>query len=485
MADGKTIQLSEKEQLRRQRMLNGNQMGILFSIALPLVFYNSIGQIFQFIDTLIAADMSSEVVTTVSFVMQIEKMLQAVGAGLAIGGGVLIGRAFGSGDMEKVKKLVSSIFIIAIAIGIVLFAVIVPFMYPVLRLFGMKEELCGQGAVYADLVVASIVFQFINTIFFAIQKSQGKTKLIMWGNLLVIAVKSSINIVTISLVENGVIPVEHGIYYLPVATLLAHFILNIIAIVNLSSKKNPFRLSWKSRSFDKEFIKSLSGLSVPVFLEKFIFAAGKAIVNGLCGKFPADNAVGALGVSDRICGFATNPVSGVQEAESSLVSNNIGNENIRRAISFFWRSLVLALSYVLVVFVITYIFEDKLINLFVKEKGSEFAGQIKQIFDLERYDNFLIAINASVMGLLYGFGKTKISMVLNIVRLFGYRIPSLLLLIQLSDSGNKVLQFCGMSFSGLEPIGLAMLISNSLVGITGGIVAIVFIRKNTRKLNNC
>jgi len=480
-----TIQLSEKEQLRRQKMLSGDQMSILFSIALPLVFYNSIGQIFQFIDTLIAADMSSEVVTTVSFVMQIEKMLQAVGSGLAIGGGVLIGRAFGSGDMEKVKKLISSIFIIAIGIGLVLFLVIVPFMYPVLRFFGMRADLCTQGTVYADLVVASIVFQFINTIFFAIQKSQGKTKIIMWGNLLVIAIKSSINVITISFVKKGVIPVEQGIYYLPVATLLAHFILNIIAITNLASKKNPFRLSWKSRCFDREFIRSLSGLSVPVFLEKFIFAAGKAVVNGLCGRFPAKNAVGALGVSDRICGFATNPISGVQEAESSLISNNIGNENIKRAVSFFWRSLVLSLSYVSVVFIVTYIFEDDLINLFAKEKGNEFAGQIKEIFDLERYDNFLIAINASVMGLLYGFGKTKISMVLNIIRLFGYRIPSLLLLIYLSDSGNQALNILGVSFTGLEPIGLAMLISNSLVGITGGIVAIRFIRKNTVQSDNC
>ena len=96
------VVLSEKEGLRRDRMLNGPQMNILFSIALPLVFYNSIGQIFQFIDTLIAASLSANVVSTVSFVMQIEKMLMAIGSGLSIGGGVIIGRSFGSGDMERV-----------------------------------------------------------------------------------------------------------------------------------------------------------------------------------------------------------------------------------------------------------------------------------------------------------------------------------------------------------------------------------------------
>ena len=108
----KTVVLSAKEAARREKMLYGKQLNVLFYIALPLVFYNSIGQVFQFIDTLIAADMSSEVVSTVSFVMQIEKMLQAIGSGLSIGGGILIGRSYGAGDMERVKKLISSIFFI-------------------------------------------------------------------------------------------------------------------------------------------------------------------------------------------------------------------------------------------------------------------------------------------------------------------------------------------------------------------------------------
>lgn len=463
------LNLSPKELERREKMLYGKQMNILFFIALPLVFYNSIGQVFQFIDTLIAADMSSEVVSTVSFVMQIEKMLQAVGSGLAIGGGILIGRSFGAGDMEKVRRLISSIFFLSIAIGVTILVLTVPLMYPILRLFNMPEEFLGRGVIYADLVVASIIFQFINTIYFAIQKSRGNTKVIMWGNLLVIFVKTANNIVTISFVKKGIIPAEYGIYFLPLATMIAHLVLNVISISNLRSRKNPFRISLRWCSFTKSFVSSLAGLSVPVFFEKFIFAAGKAIVNGLCGTF-ANTAVGALGVSDRICGFATNPINGVQEAESSLVSNNIGNKNIDRAISFFYRSLVLTLGYVLVIFIITGVFKEQIIGIFAKN-DAVFSAQIKQIYDLERYDNFLIAINVSVMGLLYGFGKTKVTMVLNIVRLFGYRIPPLLIFTQIEWIKNAL---------GLKAIGIAMVLSNCLVGITAGIVALIFIKRHKK-----
>ena len=76
----------------------------------------------------------------------------------------------------------------------------------------------------------------------------------------------------------------------------------------------------------------------------------------------------------------------------------------------------------------------------------------------------LVSINASVMGLLYGFGKTRISMILNVVRLFVYRIPPLFLLMHFTNIG-------------IPAVGIAMLISNGMVGITSGIVAIWFIRK--------
>ena len=72
------------------------------------------------------------------------------------------------------------------------------------------------------------------------------------------------------------------------------------------------------------------------------------------------------------------------------------------------------------------------------------------------------------MGLLYGFGKTKISMILNIARLFVYRIPVLLLFMKIPALANAV---------GISGVGMAMCISNGLTGLSAGIVAIVFIRK--------
>ena len=95
--------------------------------------------------------------------------------------------------MEKVRSQISTLFFASIFISLAILVVTIPLMYPLLNLLQMPEELIAQGAIYSDLVVASTVFQFINTIFFAVQKSRGSTKIIMWGNLLVLFIKTFLN----------------------------------------------------------------------------------------------------------------------------------------------------------------------------------------------------------------------------------------------------------------------------------------------------
>ena len=172
---------------------------------------------------------------------------------------------------------------------------------------------------------------------------------------------------------------------------------------------------------------------------------------------------GALGVSNRLGGFSTNPPSGFQEAESSLISQNLGNQNIKRALGIFYRTLIINLGIAAFFFSLMLAFKDSIIMLFAKGDAA-FAEQINAIYTYECWDSVLVSINASVMGLLYGFGKTRISMILNLIRLFVYRIPPLFILLNFTNIG-------------IPAVGIAMLISNGMVGITSGITAIWFIRK--------
>ena len=466
-AETKGPVLSEKEARRRLMILKGNEFKTLVYIATPLLFYSSLNQIFQLIDTVIAANISAGVVSTVSFIKEIETMLSAVGSALALGGSIMISRSYGEGNMARVRSQISTIVFLTIFIGSFILALLIPLARPFLQILHMPQELITQGTYFFIWTLAGIIFHFINTIYLAIEKSRGNTKIILYYNMLILVIKTGLNIMTIHLHKAGYLEINTAMLMLPVATMIANGVLTTLAFISLTSRKNPFRLSIRHCSFTRSFLTPLSKLSVPVFIEKFVFAFGKVIVNSMCASL-GTTVVGALGVSNRLGGLSTNPPSSFQDAEASLISQNIGNHNIPRALRLFYRTLAINLAISSILFLLTFVFMDQIIDLFARGDPA-FAEQIRQIFFYERMDVVLLAVSSSVTGLLYGFGKTKATLIINACRLFLFRIPPLYLMMHFTNIG-------------IPAAGISMLISNGTASIISAIVAIFFVRKVKREI---
>jgi Na+-driven multidrug efflux pump len=321
----------------------------------------------------------------------------------------------------------------------------------------MPEDLLSIGSIYFILETAMQVCIFINTVFFAIEKAKGNTKIILYYNFLVLSIKLILTVVFIYVFHGGIL-------MLSAASFAAHTTLTCIALRSMTKKSNPFCLSFRRIDFSVKTIKPILLLSLPVFMERFAFSFGKVIVNSMCA-FYGSTGVGALGVSNRISAVSIMPPNGVEEAESSLISQNLGNKNIRRAMGIFKRAFLINMGLGLLFFTPMIIFKGPIISLF-SEGDPLFAVQIASIYSYECYGNIFLALSAAVMGLLYGFGYTKISMILNMARIFLFRIPPLWIMQNLTSIGS-------------EGIGMVMLISNGMVGISSVVVGIILIRKKT------
>lgn len=448
-----------REEQKRAFILEAPPMQVIISIGLPLVFYNGLTQLFSFFDTLIASNIGAATVSTVAFISQIGQMLSAIGAGLGIGGGILIARHFGAGDRVGVERYVSTVVLLALGIAAVLLLVLLPFPTGALRLFGMPEDLLTpETIIYFTLEIAGIAAVFINTIYIAILRSKGSTRNIFWLNLMILSLKLSLTLLFVYVFHKGLI-------WLSLSSLVAQGALTVIALNAFLKPGTPFRVSFRAADFSRRTLWPILALSLPVFLEKFIFNYGKVLVNSMAAAY-GSLAIGALGVSNRLGGLSTMPPIGFEDAEATIVAQNLGNKNEKRAISVFKRVLVLNLGIGLVMFIFMSVFKEPIIALFARG-DPEFTAEISGIYNYERYATVLLAVSATVMGLLYGFGLTRVTMILNILRLFAFRIPPLWFIIHYTNMGS-------------EGLGWAMMISNLMVGLAAGGVAIVFLGRLRR-----
>jgi len=105
---------------------------------------------------------------------------------------------------------------------------------------------------------------------------------------------------------------------------------------------------------------------------------------------------------------------------------------------------------------------DALASLF--DSGSpEFHEMIVMVYRFEVIGAVPLGINAAVMALLYGLGKTKLNMVINLSRVFLFRIPVFWFLQNFTNFGQLT-------------AGIVMMISNVAVTIMSIIIAIIVIR---------
>ncbi len=459
--------VSSKDIQRREKILNGNLVGVIVSICAPIFLYNLFNSFYSVIDAVVVAKIDPTSVSAVAMLSQIQHLLSSLGAGMAAGGGIIVARLFGAGDMERARFNSNQVISLSSVIIALLLGICLPLALPIMRWSGVPDELIAIGTGYFTVQIITLAFTFYNSVFMAMQKAKGNTKIMFWLNIMVMIIKLALSLLFIwGLGFTDII-------WVAVATLIGQMIMFIILLLMMLDRTNVFALRKSEFKLSFSACKEIILISFPIFLGKFIFSFGKVSVNGMCKAY-GPLVVGALGVSNNMNGLATTPINSFEEGTATIISQNLGARNIKRALQTFVRSFIMATAIGIVGYVlIRFTFQDAIINLYnqneMAEGAEEFLALIKSIHRYDSLSIWSLAINASVLGVLYGFGQTKLTMVLNISRVFVFRIP---VLWYLQNFHPEI---------GAEAAGISMGVSNICIAISSLVCLFVFLIRIKRK----
>ncbi len=448
-AENMKAELTQKDRRYLEKSLNAPEWKVILSVGTPLAMYQVLHTVFTVLDTMMAAHISKESVAAVAYLAQLNLLLSALGGGLAVGSGIMISRAYGQGAYTKVRRMVSSLYALCLLTGLCLLAGIVPFAGVFLRMAGTPEGLIDVGRGYFIVQMFAMVVTFLNNVYIAVERARGNARRIFWVNMAVIAVKLGLTAVFVYLMGGGLVMIA-------VATLLSQCVLLGMALRNSLGGENAFSFSLRAVTFRREILLPMLNFSIPVVVEKMLFAFGKTVVNSMCTVY-GELMVGALGVSNNLGSLSTNPQNGFQEGGAAVMSQNFGAGRTRRVLRAF--AAVLAVNVVLggVISALELWQIHALASLF--DSGSpEFHEMICQTYRYEALGAVPLGINAAVLSLLYGLGKTRLTLLLNVSRVFVFRIPVFWMLQNLTSLGSG-------------SVGLMMMLSNTLVAVMAVVLA--------------
>ena len=435
-------ELTSRDRRFLDMSLNAPMWKVILYIGTPLALYQGLAAIFTILDTLMASHISKESVSAVAYLAQINLLLSSVGGGLAVGAGIQISRAYGEGDFLLVRQRVSSLYALSLTLGLLILAAILPFTESFLRLAGTPDELIAVGREYFTIQLFVMVVNFLNSVYISVERARGNARRIFILNIAMILVKLGLTAYFVYVLESG---------------------LNMIAVASLVSELSMFVFAVRYSLFgDNAFSFSPKAVSA----EKALFAFGKTIVNSMCTLY-GPLMVGAMGVSNNLGGITTNPQNGFEQGSASIISQNFGAGRFRRVLEAFYVTAAINMLIGAVISGLELWQLDFLSGLF--DGGSEdFRRMIAMVYRYEALGAVPLGFNAAVMALLYGLGKTQLTLVLNFSRVFIFRIPVFWFLQHCTEVGEK-------------SVGIVMMVSNVSVAVAAGLAAVFVIRRFQRE----
>jgi len=113
-----------------------------------------------------------------------------------------------------------------------------------------------------------------------------------------------------------------------------------------------------------------------------------------------------------------------------------------------------------------------LAGVFAQSESNFDAGFRDMIVDIHRWEMLgyiTLGINSATLALLLGYGYTKLTLLLNVARVFVYRVPVLWV-------------FQHFTALGAEAVGMTMMISNVCTGLTAAVIAVPVVLRIRKKI---
>lgn len=251
----------------------------------------------------------------------------------------------------------------------------------------------------------------------------------------------------------GLRGLDMGVKGAAVATVITQALMCLLGFIHLKINKDAIKLNLKSFIYikwEKSVIKRIYSIATPAVVGQMGTALGFIILNTFIQSYGTDT-VAAYGMVNRITGLLNIPPGGIGSAITSIIGQNIGNRNIERVKETFIKASIIVGFMSFIIAILGYIYRIEILGFFIDSPvDSTLMIQADSYMSYTLLTLVMLNMFFIYQGLFQGSGNSKYSMFVDVVRLWGIRIPLLFL-------------FKHFTNLGVTGIWISMSISNVIV----------------------
>ena len=387
--------------------------------ALPLMAANVLQRLFNLADVIVvgkfAGDLSQAAVTSTTSMIN---LMLAIFMGLSGGANVVIARALGAREDDRVKDIVHTCILLGIVCGVALTVIGMIISPWLLTLIKSPDNVRGLSMTYLRIyflgVPATLVYNFAS----AILRANGDTKRPMYFLILAGIINVALNLIS-------VIGFGMGVAGVAIATVVSQYVSTLLVVRCLQREDGALHLDLRRLRIRWAALGQIARIGIPAGLQASLFSLSNTVIQSSVNSLDAmeqykDVVIAGSGAAMTIEGICYTFPGALFYTAMPFVSQNYGAKRLDRVDrSFLWCHLYSFLVAMLVS-VVTVSAGGVLMRLFTNDPAVVAQGQIRIRIIISML--FLGSAMDVCTATLRGMGWSVVPMIVTLAGVCGLRL---------------------------------------------------------------
>ena len=406
----------------RDEITDGSLTRALLVLAAPLVAQNfvQVGQ--QVIDTFWLGRLGEDSVAAVGLNFPVTALLLASLVGITIATQVLVSQRVGADDVTGARRAAFHGIALTLGIGLALTVLVSLLASDIIALFGVESSVSELATTY--LVTYALGFPIMG------MSDAIEMGFVGWGDSRA-ALYINVTAVVVNVVLDPILIFGYGIpgfagleiQGAALATVLGYTSGFLLAFAMMLRGRDGYTLTRTAATFRLDDARELVDIGLPRSGQHAASQSARVLMIAVAAAAGGSAALAAYNVGGRIASVAFIPASGLAQAAQSVVGQNIGADKPARASRTTWVGAAIAVGGLSLIGVVQWFVPDLLTSIFVPDitqQGLRYTIDYLQILVFGYWGiGAMYMFNAG----FNGARRTKTTMVADLVKYWGVRVP--------------------------------------------------------------
>jgi len=386
-----------------RNLTEGNIAKQIILFSLPLMLGNVFQMLYNTVDSIVVGNyVGTQALAAVGSTTMIVNLFVFFFNGFSIGAGVIIGRYFGSKDMDGLHQAIETVMAASFILCVLFTGISIVLVHPMLRLMATPADVFDSASVYLRIYFAGISGLLIYNIGSGILRAVGDTTRPLYFLILTSILNIILDLLFVLVFHLGIA----GVAY---ATIIAQFVSAGLILLLLIRTKDVYRFTFSDMRIDFDILKRIFGVGMPAAIQSVLTTFSNIFVQGYINFF-GSGVMAGWSCYNKIDMFIMLPMNSMAMAATTFVAQNMGARQLKRAQQGTVTTNVLTLSVTGVIAAFIYVFAPAAVALFTNDPAVIDYG----VLFLRTNVFFLLfnCINHVLAGSLRGYGDSKAPMVI-------------------------------------------------------------------------